>query len=143
MDDIDGAIIRELLGDGRISMAELGTKIGIAPSTAFKRIEKLKHSGVIERFTISVNPSCYESTFIVFLTLRVHAEAKDDVEEYLAGLVKVLELYEVLEPGDFVAKVRVKSITDLKRDVLIPLANLPGVKEIQTTLSVRKIKEER
>jgi len=48
----------------------------------------------------------------------------------------------VLEPGDFFAKVRVQNITELKRNVLIPLSNLPGVRDIQTIISVRKIKEQ-
>jgi Lrp/AsnC family transcriptional regulator, leucine-responsive regulatory protein len=142
MDEIDGAILRELQDDGRISMAELGSKLGIAPSTVFKRIEKLKNAGIIERFTIVINQKCFEHTLVAFLNVRVHPDEKTEVEEFMRDLPSILELYEVLEPGDFFIKVRVQNITELKRSVLIPLSGLAGVKEIQTIISVRKVKEQ-
>ncbi len=142
MDDIDGAIIRELQKDGRMSMAELGSQLGIAPSTVFKRIEKLKNAGIIERFTIVINQKCFEHTLIAFLNVRVTPEEKADVEAFMMDLPSVLELYEVLEPGDFFVKVRVQSITELKREVLIPLSGLAGVRDIQTIIAVRKVKEQ-
>ena len=138
MDEIDDAILRELQKDGRKSMAELGSMLGIAPSTVFKRIEKLKKAGIIERFTIVIN----ENTLIVFLNIRVQPEAKSDVEEFMRDIPAVLDLYEVLEPGDFFARVRVQNISELKRDILVPLSSLPGVRDIQTIISVRKIKEQ-
>jgi len=36
----------------------------------------------------------------------------------------------------------VRNITELKRSVLMPLSDLSGVKEIQTIISVREIKEQ-
>ena len=44
LDKVDNAILSELAKDGRTSMADLGKKLNIAPSTVFKRIEKLKSS---------------------------------------------------------------------------------------------------
>ena len=60
----------------------------------------------------------------------------------MQGIPCILELYEVLEPGDFFVKVRVQNISELKRSVLVPLSSLPGVKDIQTIISVRKVKEQ-
>ena len=142
MDDIDDAILRELQRDGRMSMAALGSIVGIAPSTVFKRIEKLKKAGILERFTIVINQKCFEHTLVAFLNIRVHPEDKAGGEGFMRDLPGILEVYEVLEPGDFFAKVRVQNITELKRNVLIPLSNLPGVRDIQTIISVRKIKEQ-
>ncbi|HOI58517.1 MULTISPECIES: Lrp/AsnC family transcriptional regulator [unclassified Methanoculleus] len=142
MDEIDDAILRELQRDGRMSMAELGSMLDIAPSTVFKRIEKLKNAGILERFTIVVNQKCFEHTLVAFLNVRVHPDGKPEVEEFMQGLPCILELYEVLEPGDFFVKVRVQNISELKRSVLVPLSSLPGVKDIQTIISVRKVKEQ-
>ncbi|MCC7565404.1 MAG: Lrp/AsnC family transcriptional regulator [Methanomicrobiaceae archaeon] len=141
MDGIDGAILRELQEDGRVTMAELGAKLGIAPSTAFKRIEKLKATGIIERFTIVINQSHFEHMIVAFLNVRVDSDAKPEVERFLRSLPHVVEVYEVLEPGDFIAKAQVHSITELKRDVLIPLSGVAGVRDLQTVLSVKRVKE--
>jgi Lrp/AsnC family transcriptional regulator for asnA, asnC and gidA/Lrp/AsnC family leucine-responsive transcriptional regulator len=143
MDEIDEAILRELQKDGRMSMAALGSIVGIAPSTVFKRIEKLKKAGILERFTIVINQKCFEHTLVAFLNVRVQPDGKAEVEEFMRDLPGILEVYEVLEPGDFFAKVRVQNISELKRGVLVPLSGFPAVKDIQTIIAVRKVKEER
>ncbi|WP_245618692.1 Lrp/AsnC family transcriptional regulator [Methanogenium cariaci] len=126
-------------------MAELGGKqLDIAPSTVFKRIEKLKTSGgVIEGFTISINPDYFAESLISFLTITVSPDDKEDVASFLANHDCVLELYETLEPSDFMVKVVVSSITNLKNDILIPLSRYAGgVKEIKPFITVKRIKEQ-
>lgn len=142
MDTIDHAILSELVRDGRISMAELGKQLDIAPSTVFKRIEKLKRSGVIEGFTISINPDYFAESLISFLTITVSPDDKEEVASFLADNSAVLELYETLEPSDFMVKVVVSSIASLKNDILIPLSYFTGVKEIKPFITVKRIKEQ-
>ncbi|NLZ31399.1 MAG: Lrp/AsnC family transcriptional regulator [Methanomicrobiales archaeon] len=142
MDEIDATILRELQRDGKMSMAALGSIVGVAPSTVYKRIEKLKKAGIIERFTIVTNPKCFEHTLTAFLNIRVDPDEKPDIEDFIQSHPDILGAYEVLEPGDFFAKIRVQNITELKRSILMPLSDLPGVKEIQTIISVREIKRQ-
>ncbi|MDT8358670.1 MAG: Lrp/AsnC family transcriptional regulator [Methanomicrobiaceae archaeon] len=142
MDDIDGTILQELQADARISMAELGKKLEIAPSTVFKRIEKMKRAGIIEGFTITINPTLLEDMLVAFLTVTVDPDEKETVAEHLRDEEAVLEVFETLEPSDFIAKVRVGNITELKKTVLIPLSRVPGVQEIRPILTTRRIKEQ-
>ena len=142
MDEIDGAILDELQRDSRTSMAELGKKLSIAPSTAFKRIEKLKKNGIIEKFTISVNPSYFAHSLVTFLTIKADPEEKEAVAAFLADLYLISEVYETLEPCDFIAKARVETITQLKMEILIPLSELKGVREIKPIITVKRYKEQ-
>jgi Lrp/AsnC family transcriptional regulator for asnA, asnC and gidA/Lrp/AsnC family leucine-responsive transcriptional regulator len=142
MDDIDHAILKGLARDGRISMAELGSQLDIAPSTVFKRIEKLKTAGVIAGFTININPDYFAESLVAFLTFTVSPDEKDEVASFLANHEAVLELYETLEPSDFMVKVVIASITSLKTDILIPLSRFAGVKEIKPFITVKRIKEQ-
>jgi Lrp/AsnC family leucine-responsive transcriptional regulator len=142
VDEIDSAILRELARDGRISMAELGKILDVAPSTVFKRIEKLKRSNVIEGFTIAINPDYFAESLISFLTITVAPHDKERVAAFLANHDCVLEVYETLEPSDFIAKVVVPSITDMKNDVLVPLSSFEGVREIKPFITVKRIKEQ-
>lgn len=142
LDRLDNSILSELAKDGRTSMADLGKKLSIAPSTVFKRIEKLRSSGIIQRFTIVVNPEFFKNSIIVFLTISVDPLQKTDIEQFLLRMDHVLEVYETLEPSDFLAKVRVHEIAELKSDILIPLSELSGVREIKPILTVKKVKEQ-
>jgi len=141
MDDVDGAILRELVADSRISMADLGRRVGLAPSTVHKRIARLLDTGVIERFTVSLDPGLFARHTVAFLTVRVREEAKRSVERFLHDCAGVLDVYESLEPGEYLVRVKVPSIGSLKRDILIPLSGLDGVEEISPLLTIRAVKE--
>ncbi len=142
MDGVDRAILEELMSDAKIPMADLGRRMGIAPSTVFKRIEKLKKDGVIERFTIAIDPNFIEDSTVAFLSIRIEPGIRDTIEKFLLNKRQVREVYEVLEPNDFLAKITVKDISELKSEILIPIGEMDGVKEINTILTVRKVKEQ-
>ena len=110
MDDIDATILRELQRDGRMSMAALGSIVGVAPSTVYKRIEKLKSAGIIERFTIAINPSCFEQTLTAFLNIRVDPDGKPEDREFMRNHPDIRGV-RGSGAGDFFAKVRVRNIT--------------------------------
>ncbi|NBM19416.1 Lrp/AsnC family transcriptional regulator [Streptomyces sp. GC420] len=48
MDDIDRAILRELQTDGRIPYADLGPRVGLSPSAARQRLQRLTESGAVQ-----------------------------------------------------------------------------------------------
>ena len=142
LDKVDYAIIDALARDGRTLMADLGKKLNVAPSTVFKRIEKLKSEGIIQRFTIVVNPEYFKDNITVFLSISVDPHEKSKIEEKLLSMENILDVYETLEPHDFLAKARVAEISSLKNDILIPLCELEGVREIKPILTVRTVKEQ-
>ncbi|WP_072343102.1 Lrp/AsnC family transcriptional regulator [Actinomyces urinae] len=50
-------ILRYLRRDSRMSVAALAEAVGISRSNAYARLNTLVESGVIERFTVDINPS--------------------------------------------------------------------------------------
>ena len=89
-----------------------------------------------------MNPEFFRHSIIVFLSISVNPIDKPEVEHFLVRMDHVLEVYETLEPSDFLAKVRVHEIAQLKKDVLIPLSELPGVRDVKPILTVKKVKEQ-
>src|SRR3546814_12491175 len=55
LDDVDTAILRELVRDARIPNNALAEKVGIAPSTALARMRALRESGVIKGFQADID----------------------------------------------------------------------------------------
>jgi Lrp/AsnC family transcriptional regulator, leucine-responsive regulatory protein len=56
MNERDAAILRALQADGRATYAEIGKKVGLAPSSVHERIRKLERTGVIRGYRATVNP---------------------------------------------------------------------------------------
>ena len=47
LDDVDRAIIRELIADGRLSIRTLAERVRISRTNAYARVERLMADGVI------------------------------------------------------------------------------------------------
>ena len=49
-DERDLAILAALQEDGRATFAEVGRRVGLAPSSVHERVRRLERAGVIRRF---------------------------------------------------------------------------------------------
>ena len=47
LDDLDRKILQNLQSDGRMTLADLATKVGLSPSPCLRRVRMLEQSGVI------------------------------------------------------------------------------------------------
>ena len=56
VDDIDLALLAALQADARAPIAELSRAAGVSRATAYARMAQLRKTGVIDRFTVAVNP---------------------------------------------------------------------------------------
>jgi DNA-binding Lrp family transcriptional regulator len=55
LDQIDRAILTALQRDSRLSMAELGEKVGLSSSACHRRVLQLQTAGVIEGYAARLN----------------------------------------------------------------------------------------
>lgn len=140
-DRVDWAILRRLALDGRATYREMAQELGVATSTVMSRVRRLAASGVIERFTLVVDPEKVNRPLTAFLGIRVRPDRRGAVVEKLKEMGPVLEVYEMLEPYDLLAKVRTDSVPALKESVLRALSGLDGVLDATTFLTTRRHKE--
>ena len=57
MDELDRRILDHLREDARTSFDAIGAAIGLSASAVKRRVDRMKASGVIRRFTVDVDPS--------------------------------------------------------------------------------------
>src|SRR6476660_8553888 len=57
MDGTDHAIIAALTADARASFAEIGQAVSLSAPAVKRRVDRLRASGVIRGFTVSVDPA--------------------------------------------------------------------------------------
>jgi DNA-binding Lrp family transcriptional regulator len=85
VDDVDRKVIACLLTDARATYAEIGARVGLSPSAAKRRVDRLLDSGAIRGFTAVVDP----------MALGWTTEAY--IEVYCKGTVSPAELRRSLE----------------------------------------------
>ncbi|MED4531533.1 Lrp/AsnC family transcriptional regulator [Metabacillus fastidiosus] len=77
LDNTDKRILEELSKNSRITMKELGEKVHLTGQAASARVLKLEDNGIIEGYTIKVNPlklGCSIYAFINIYTKSMHHE---------------------------------------------------------------------
>ena len=83
LDRIDLRILRELERDARISWRELGEAVHLSPTSAADRVRRLERDGVIEGYTVRVDPDALGRTVQAVVDVKL---GPGDVEEFEARL---------------------------------------------------------
>ncbi|MCX4538505.1 MULTISPECIES: Lrp/AsnC family transcriptional regulator [unclassified Streptomyces] len=97
MDDIDQAILRELQVDGRIPYAELGPKVGLSPSAARLRLQRLIDSKALQVVGVT-DPMTMGQQTMALLGLHIDGDPRAVADE-LSRHDEVV--YTVLTAGGF------------------------------------------
>ncbi|MCK4458971.1 MAG: Lrp/AsnC family transcriptional regulator [Methanosarcinales archaeon] len=141
MDDLDLSILWHLGDNSRASTTEIAKAVGVAPSTVHNRINRLKESGIIERFTVILDPGMVEQNVTAYIGINIESVRRIAIINQLRKIEEVLEIYELLEPYDLLVKVRTRDINSLKERVLKAVNGFDGVLGSSTILTTKRHKE--
>ncbi|MES2364744.1 MAG: Lrp/AsnC family transcriptional regulator [Pseudomonadota bacterium] len=93
MTELDQTILRILIDDGRRSFADIARELGVSRVHVRDRVQKLITDGVIEKFTLIVNPEKIGSTVSAFFDVQVDPQGIEAVADDLARQPEVRSLY--------------------------------------------------
>jgi Lrp/AsnC family transcriptional regulator, leucine-responsive regulatory protein len=145
LDETDIELLRALQDDARLSTAELGTRLSISQSPAWRRLKRLEQDGVIEGYRAVVNRK--KLGLSVLAMVLIGMERHDDAsarkfEKAVSELPQVVMCHGMSGPEDFLLLVVAKDLDDYSNTLLGKLRSLPGVKSIRTSFSLKAIKDE-
>ncbi len=143
LDGLDKAILQELQANGRISNAELASRITLSPAATLVRIRRLEQQGYIRQYTALLDPekAGYDMICFVHISLQVHqSEQIQTIQSAIQEIPEVLECYHVTGEFDYLLKVIVRHRKDLQRFIVHRLTPIPGVARIYTSLALSEIK---
>ena len=140
LDDIDRRIIAALVEDGRLSVNELASRVGVSRATAYSRLDRLRTQGVITGFTATVDPAKLGLGVAALILVNVEQNEWRAARDELLHLPGVEYLAFTSGGFDMVVLVRVASIEAL-RDVV--LDHLHGATHVRSTQTVFVLDEQR
>ena len=144
-DEIDKKILNLLQENGRITNAELASKVGLSPPPMLERVKKLEKSGVITKYVALVNPKKIDKSTIVFVfvTLARHRlKSIDQVNEEITNFPEVLECYHIAGNEDYLLKVMVKDVEEYENFMFHKLAKIAAISRIKSSIVLSIIKFE-
>jgi Lrp/AsnC family transcriptional regulator, leucine-responsive regulatory protein len=115
LDEFDRRILAVMQQDASISHVELGARIGLSPSSARRRVEAMRRSGVIRAIVAVVDPALLEAQVRFFVTVTFEAETPGGYEAFKSRIVtepRVRQCFVVSGQFDIVLLVSAASTAD-------------------------------
>ncbi len=113
LDEIDRTLLTLLAENSRAAVADLARAVGLsAPSTA-ERLRRLESQGVIERFTVQIDPRALGYTMQAIVRVRPLPGQLHLVEEVIRRIPEFVECDKVTGEDCFVCRLYLRSINEL------------------------------
>jgi Lrp/AsnC family leucine-responsive transcriptional regulator len=124
LDATDVRILDALVKDARLSIADLARLVGLSAPSVSERIKRLEEVGVIEGYTLVINPKALGLPIAAWLRIRPVPGQLQTVAEILRGLPEIVECDRITGEDCFIARAHVQSVEELEKliDQVIPYA---------------------
>ncbi len=134
LDDTDRRILAILRQDGRISMRTLAEQVHISRPNAYARVERLREDGVIQGFTVRVDPVRAGLLTSAYVTLKIEQNSWRTLRQRVNALPHVEHVALVSGDFDVLLLVRTRDNAELRHLVLERLQDMPEVRSSRTLL---------
>ena len=140
IDATDVKLLDALAMDARTSIAELARLVSLSPPSVSERVKRLEEAGVIEGYTVKINPQALGLPLAAYLRIRPIPGQLHKIAEILRSLPEVVECDRVTGDDCFIARVHVWSVEDLEQliDKIIPYS-MTNTSIIQSSLVKRRL----
>jgi Lrp/AsnC family transcriptional regulator, leucine-responsive regulatory protein len=124
IDAVDVRILEALVGDARMSVADLARLVGLSPPSVAERIRRLEEAGIIQGYTLTIGARALGLPIAAWLRIRPVPGQLQKVAELLRALPEIVECDRITGEDCFIARAHVASVEELERliDKVIPYA---------------------
>ena len=132
-DDLDRRLLALLRKDARMPIARLSKSLGISRATVYARLEKLQQTGVIEGFTVRLNPEVDRRQIRAHVLIKVAGKLARTTEKQLQAIPEITTLHAISGVYDLIAEIEATNATELN-ELIDRIGELEGVEK--TTSSI-------
>ena len=130
IDPVNVRLLGELQADARLSVAELGRRVGLSAPAVAERLQRLQDAGVITGFRTDVDPRALGYALSVVLRVRPAPRQLVKVAEVARESSEIVECHRITGEDCFFMKLHVRDVGHLEEviDRFLPFG--------QTTTSI-------
>ena len=115
LDEIDRTLVRELVADGRATLAHLAATAGLSVSAVQARVRRLESRGVVGGYTARINPEAVGAMLSAFVAITpLDPSQPDDAPARLEHIPEIEACYSVAGEDNYVLLVHVASARALE-----------------------------
>ena len=134
LDDIDRTLVRELVADGRATLAHLAVSAGLSVSAVQSRVRRLETRGVVTGYHARIDPEAVGNMLSAFVSITpIDPSQPDDAPARLEHIEAVESCHSVAGDESYVLLVRVRSARALE-DLLQQIRTAANVRTRSTII---------
>ena len=137
LDDLDRALLRELVRDARQSAGALGRAVGLSQPAAWRRVKRLQEAGVLKSRRLLLDRDKLGFGVTVFLGVKLATKGRvslEDFERAVSAIPEVQTVEHILGLYDYRLRVVARDISDFERVLRRRVMTLPGVGDVEANV---------
>ena len=134
LDEIDRILVRELVADGRATLAQLAASAGLSVSAVQSRVRRLETRGVVMGYRARIDPEAVGNMLSAFVSITpIDPSQPDDAPARLEHIAAIESCHSVAGDESYVLLVRVRSARALE-DLLQQIRTAANVRTRSTII---------
>jgi Lrp/AsnC family leucine-responsive transcriptional regulator len=115
IDPVNLRVLEELQREPRLTMSELGRRIGMSSPAVTERVRRLEEAGIIRGYYLDLNPTALGLPIAAYIRIRPNPGQLPRIAELAQQIPEVVECHRVTGEDCFVLKVHIPAIDQLDR----------------------------
>ena len=141
LDSKDKQILIILQKEGRISVAELATRLNLSDTPCLRRIKRLEQDGYIQGYSARLDAQALALDVVVYASVRLTENSDSYAEQFeqqMALLDPVLECSVITGAHDYLLKIVAHNLLEYERFVKQSLGSLKCIASIESTVVLKQ-----
>ena len=142
MDAIDRKILAVLQDNAALSVAEIGSRVGLSSTPCWKRIQRLESEGIIQKRVALVDQDRIGLGVSIFVSIETGDHSQEWLDRFaqvVVAMPEVMEFYRMAGDVDYMLRVVVPDIAGYDAFYKRLIAAVP-LKNVTSRFAMEKIK---
>jgi Lrp/AsnC family leucine-responsive transcriptional regulator len=115
LDAVNVRLLEELGRSPRLTIAELGRRIGMSPPAVAERLRRLEEGGVIRGYRLDLDPAALGLPIAAYVRVRPGPGQLPRIAELARGIPEIVECHRITGEDCFILKVHLPAMEQLDR----------------------------
>ncbi|WP_419951242.1 Lrp/AsnC family transcriptional regulator [Methylobacterium sp.] len=142
-DAIDCKILVALQEDARLTVLQLGERVGLSASPCARRVRRLEAAGVIKAYVAVVDQVAVGLPVSVFASVKLERQREEELDRFAMAVIRwpeVVDCYLMTGQRDYLLRIVVEDLEAYERFLKNKLTRLDGVAAIESSFALGQIK---
>lgn len=142
LDNFDRKILNVLKENGRITLTELSSRVGLSATPCQARMRKLERDGYIQGYRAVLNPERLDLSHVAFVQVKLSDTKEKALRAFSDAVVEVREVEQchmIAGSFDYLLKVRTRDIGSYRKVLGEQISGLPHVAQTSTFVVMESV----